>query len=270
MKTYPVLVLAGYSTEKPDPLAIAMGVERKVLIPLAGKPMIYWVVKALRESPRIDQIYIVGMGPEDGVDFETDIIYVPNQNAHFDNIMAGVAAVQEHQPDAEFLVTASGDIPLLQTSTVDWFVEACEHQDGDLFYSVVEQSVMEAAFPDSRRSYVPVVEGRFCGGDLFFVRIAVVHNNEHLVRELLAKRKSPLQQARLLGFKTIIKFLFRRLSIKDAEDLSKRLLNAEGHVVVSPYADLAMDIDKPHQLELVREKMEQQSGPEKAPEETPA
>ena len=31
-----------------------------------------------------------------------------------------------------------------------------------------------------------------------------------------------------------------------------------------------MDIDKPHQLELVREKMEQQSGPEKAPEETPA
>jgi molybdopterin-guanine dinucleotide biosynthesis protein A len=256
MKTYPALVLAGYSSENPDPLAIAMGVERKSLIPIAGKPTVYWVVKALRESARVDQIYIVGMGPEDNVDFETDIIYIPNQDKHFDNIMAGVAAVQTHQPDAEFLITASGDIPTLRPQTVDWFIEACESKEGDLYYSVVKKEVMEAAFPDSRRSYVPVVEGKFCGGDLFFVRIAIVHNNEHLVRDLLAKRKSAFQQARLLGFKTIIKFLFRRLSIKDAEDLSKRLLHAEGHIIISPYADLAMDVDKPHQLDIVRAKME--------------
>jgi len=89
------------------------------------------------------------------------------------------------------------------------------------------------------------------------VRRAVVHNNEQLVRELLAKRKSAFQQARLLGFKTIIKFLFRRLSIKDAEELSERLLQATGHVIISPYADLGMDVDKPHQLEMVRAKMEE-------------
>ena len=258
MKTYPALILAGYSTENPDPLAIAMGVERKSLIPVAGKPMVYWVAKALQESHRVNRIYIVGMGPEDDVDFGVDVSYVPNQNAHFDNIMAGVEAIQSNQPDAEFFITASADIPLLRPDTVSWFVETCENIEGDLFYSVVEKGVMESAFPDSRRSYVPVVEGKFCGGDLFFVRTAIVHNNEKLVRELLAKRKSPLQQARLLGFKTILKFLFRRLSIKDAEDLSKRLLQAEGHVIVSPYADLAMDVDKPHQLEIVRAKMESQ------------
>ncbi len=256
MKTYPALVLAGYSRENPDPLALAMGVERKSLIPIAGKPMVYWVVKALRESPRVDQIYIVGMGPEDEVDFETDIIYIPNQDKHFDNVMAGISAVQTRQPDAEFLISASGDIPTLQAQTVDWFVKTCEDMEGDLYYSVVERNVMEKAFPDSRRSYVPVVEGKFCGGDLFFVRVAIAHNNEQLVRELLAKRKSAFQQARLLGFKTIIKFLFRRISIKDAEDLSQRLLHAQGHIIVSPYADLAMDVDKPHQLDMVRAKLE--------------
>ncbi len=260
MKTYPALVLAGYSHENPDPLALAMGVERKSLIPIAGKPMVYWVVKALRESARVDQIYIVGMGPEDNVTFETDIIYIPNQDKHFDNIMAGINAVQTHQPDVEFLISASGDIPTLQASTVDWFVETCESQKGDLYYSVVERNVMEKAFPDSRRSYVPVVEGKFCGGDLFFVRLAIAHNNEQLVRELLAKRKSAFQQARLLGFKTIIKFLFRRLSIQDAEDLSEKLLHAKGHIVVSPYADLAMDVDKPHQLDMVRAKLEGPAG----------
>lgn len=258
MKTYPALVLAGYSSETPDPLAIAMGVERKALIPITGKPMVYWVVKALRESPRIDQIYIVGMGPEDHVDFETDVIYIPNQNKHFDNVMAGIDSVKENQPEAEFLLAASADIPTLHRETVDWFIESCEAREGDLFYSVVERATMEAAFPDSRRSYVPVVEGKFCGGDLFFVRMAVAHNNEQLVRDLLAKRKSAFQQARLLGFKTIIKFLFRRLSIKDAEALSQRLLGAVGHVIISPYADLGMDVDKPHQLEMVRAKMESQ------------
>ncbi|HFQ95557.1 MAG TPA: hypothetical protein ENK30_03195 [Anaerolineae bacterium] len=257
MKTYPAVVLAGYSTEKPDPLAAAMGMDRKTLIPIAGKPMVYWVVKALRESSRIDQIYIVGMSEKDNVDFGTDIIYVPNQNAHFENVMAGVDAVQAHQPDAEFMLFASGDIPALHSETVNWFVETCENMDGDFFYSVVEKDVMEAAFPDSRRSYVPVKEGKFCGGDLFFVRIAIAHNNQDLVRELLARRKSVFQQARLLGFRVIIKFLFRRLSVKDAEDLSERLLQARGKVVISPYADLGMDVDKPHQLELVRAVLEE-------------
>ena len=262
MKTYPAVVLAGYSTEKPDPLAAAMGMERKALIPIAGKPMVYWVVKALRESPRVGRIYIVGMTEEDGVDFGTEVTYIPNQNAHFENIMAGVDTVHDQEPEAEFVLLASADIPALRPETVTWFIETCESQDGDFFYSVVEKEVMEAAFPDSRRSYVPIKEGRFCGGDLFFVRIAVAHHNQDLVRELLARRKSTFQQARLLGFRVIIKFLFRRLSIQDAEALSQRLLQARGKVVVSPYADLGMDVDKPHQLELVRRVLEQQEAAE--------
>jgi len=257
MKTYPAVVLAGYSTDNPDPLALAMGVERKSLIPVAGKPMVYWVVKALRDSPHVNQIYIVGITPEDDVDFGTEVIYIPNQNAHFDNVMIGIDTVHKQQPDAEFLIMASGDIPTLKTSTVDWFVETCEGIDADVFYSVVEKSVMESAFPDSRRSYIPVVEGKLCGGDLFFVRIAAVHANEPLLRELLAKRKSPWKQARLLGFNIIIKFLFHRLSIKDAEALGQRLAQVEARVIISPYPDLAMDVDKPHQLDMVRATMEQ-------------
>ena len=257
MKTYPAVVLAGYSSDNPDPLAVAMGVERKSLIPVAGKPMVYWVVRALRDSARVNQIYIVGMGPEDNVDFGTEVNYIPNQNAHFDNVMVGIDTVHKQQPDAEFLIMASGDIPTLKTSTVDWFVETCEGMDGDVFYSVVEKSVMESAFPDSRRSYVPVMEGKLCGGDLFFVRVAVVHTNEKLLRELLAQRKSTWKQARLLGFNIIIKFLFRRLSVTDAETMSERLANVKGRVIISPYPDLAMDVDKPHQLDMVRATMAQ-------------
>lgn len=252
MQTYPAVVLAGYSHEKPDPLAAAMGAERKALLDVGGKPMVWWVVDALRRSRRVGRIAIVGMSPEDGVDFGVDVLYVANQPRHFDNIMAGMRALQTVEPHLDRFLIASADIPLLQPETVDWFVATCEAQDGDFFYSIVEQKVMEGQFPGAARSYVPVREGRFCGGDLFMVRASIAHNNEPLVRELLARRKSAFQQVRLAGFRTVLKFLFRRLSIADAEAVASRLMQCKTRAVNSPYADIGMDVDKPHQLEMVR------------------
>ena len=255
MKTYPALVVAGYSVDKPDPLALAMGTTRKALLDVGGKPMIYWIINALRHSKRIGRIAIVGMGPEDGIDFGTEVLYVPNQPGHLDNLMAGLHALQDAEPDMDYLAIVSGDIPLLRSETVDWFIDACEAMGGDFFYSIVEEKVMESQYPGAARSYVPIVEGRFCGGDLFLVRAAVAHTNEQLVRDLLERRKNAFQQVRLAGLGTVIRFLFRRITIPYAEGVVKRLLHCEAHAVPSPYADLGMDVDKPHQLEMVRRLM---------------
>ena len=111
MKTYPALILGGYSPDKPDPLALAVGAERKSLIDVAGKPMIYWIVRALAESERVDSITIVGLSPEDNIDFGVDVTYVPNQTTHIDNIMAGVKALKEKDATTTFAVVASADIP---------------------------------------------------------------------------------------------------------------------------------------------------------------
>jgi GTP:adenosylcobinamide-phosphate guanylyltransferase len=253
MKTYPALILGGYSPDKPDPLALAVGANRKSLIDVAGKPMVYWTVKALAESERVDSITIVGLSPEDNIDFGVDVSYVQNQSTHIDNIMAGVRALQEDDPNTTYAVVVSADVPLLQSRTVDWFVDACEKKGGDFFYSIVEQQVMESQYPGSARSFVPIVEGRFCGGDLFFVDIHVAVGNEDLVRDLLDRRKNVFQQIRLAGIGTLIKFLFRRLTLQDAEKVGSRLVNCDARVLVSPYADLGMDVDKPHQLEMVRQ-----------------
>ena len=201
MKTYPALVLGGYSPDKPDPLALAVGAERKSLIDVAGKPMIYWVVKALAESERVDSITIVGLSPEDKVDFGVPVNYVPNQSTHIDNILAGVKALQQQNTDTSFAVVVSADIPLLQSRSVDWFVDACEKKGGDFFYSIVEQQVMETQYPNSARSFVPIAEGRFCGGDLFFVDVHVAVGNEELVRDLLDRRKNVFQQENFIKTK---------------------------------------------------------------------
>ncbi|MCO6453218.1 MAG: nucleotidyltransferase family protein [Caldilineales bacterium] len=252
MKTYPAVVLAGYAPDRPDPLAVAMGGDRKALLDLVGKPMVWWVVDALRQSKRIGPIFIVGMSPEDGVDFGVDVQYVPNQTSHFDNIMAGVNAAQDNDPTNEFLMGVSGDIPLLKAETIDWFVQVCEDMGGDFFYSFVQDKTMESQFPGSARSFVPLKEGRFCGGDLSMARAAIAKDNEQLIRDLLDRRKNAFQQVRLAGFGTVIKFLFRRLSVHDIEKVAARLIQCNARAVQSPYADLGMDIDKPQQLEMAR------------------
>lgn len=251
MQTYPAVVLAGYSPRKPDPLALALGAERKALIEVAGKAMVQWVVQALRASGRIGLIAVVGVGPEDGADLG-DVLHVPNQEGQFDNTLAGIRAVQERAPQTEMVVVASGDIPLLRAETVDWYVDTCERRPVDFYYTLIEQKVMEKQYPGSGRSYVPLVEGRFCGGDLSWVRAAVVRNNEQLVRDLLARRKNAFAQIRLAGYGTILKFLLRRLSIRDAERVGSRLMHCDTRIIVSPYADMGMDVDKPHQLDMAR------------------
>lgn len=252
MTIHPAMVLAGYSSEKPDPLALAVGRQRKSLIDVAGKPMVSWVVSALRKSSRVGKIAVVGVMPEDGLDLGSDILYVPNQERHFDNIMAGISALQQAEPSSGSILVTSADIPLLRAETVDWVVDRFEQLRADFVYTIVEQRVMETQYPGAARSYVPIAEGKFCGGDLHYVRASVARNNEELVRKLLERRKNAFQQIRLAGFGTIIKFLFRRLTIRDAERVASRLMQCNARALNAPFADLGMDVDKPHQLDMVR------------------
>jgi len=45
--------------------------------------------------------------------------------------------------------------------------------------------------------------------------------------------------------------LFRRLTINDAVRRVARRLDITGRAVVCPYAEVGMDVDKPHQLEML-------------------
>jgi hypothetical protein len=57
----------------------------------------------------------------------------------------------------------------------------------------------------------------------------------------------------------LLKFLFRRVSLADIETTAERLINQPAKVVLSPYAELAMDADKPQQVDLLREDLRRRS-----------
>jgi hypothetical protein len=158
-------------------------------------------------------------------------------------------------PQADLTLFVSGDMPLLTSESVDWFIGACFEAQADLFYPVVEQRLMEERFAGADRTYVPLREGRYCGGDLVMTRVDVALAQQALLRELMEQRKNPWQQARLIGLVPLIKLLSRRLTLAEAERIAGSALGVRGKVVVSPYAELAMDVDKPHHLEIARREL---------------
>jgi len=247
-----VIMTAGGLMGPEDPLRIMTGVTKKALLRINGKPMIHYVVDALAGSPEVERFIIVGLSPEESPDLGVPATFVPAQGSLFDNVVAGFEKLQEISSDAQLVILSTADIPLLTTEMVNWFIRTCTETDHDLYYTIVERSVMEERFAKAARTFVPLRERAYCGGDILMARTDVIHCNQALVDQLMEARKSFWKQVRLVGLGFLIRFALRRLAVADAERHLSKVLHVRGRAIPTPFAEMGMDVDKPHQLEIVR------------------
>jgi hypothetical protein len=135
---------------------------------------------------------------------------------------------------------------------VDWMVNKNLETDLDLYYTVIPRHVMEQRFPNSNRSYTRLKDAEVCGGDMNMIRANTVNANEELWDRIVAARKSVFKQAALLGYGNLFLLLSRQLTMDGAVKRVTKRMDITGQAVISPYAELGMDVDKPHQLEILR------------------
>lgn len=225
----------------------------KALLDIAGKPMIQWVLDALGGAKTVEQVVVIGLPPEaSDVRCRKSLSFIINQADMIENIRAGARQLLELNPQAQHFLLVSSDIPAITSEIVDWEVNTAMETDHDVYYNVITHDVMERRFPGSRRSYVHLKGMDVCGGDMNVVRAQTVTANETLWRKIVDARKSALKQASLLGYDTLLLLLFRLLTLDRAVKIASGRLNVQGRVIVSPYAELGMDVDKPHQLAIMR------------------
>ncbi len=250
-------VSAGGVPHEGDPLYEITQGRPKALIPIAGKAMIHHVVEALAGSRYVEHIIIGALDPADAaLSFPFPVDYVPDTGSLMGNAEAGFAYAMEHYPDLDGVLLSSSDVPTITPEIVDALVEACFRTDHDLYYPIIERSVMEGRFPGSRRSYVRLKEGEFAGGDIFLARPTLTLSHRRKLRELTETRKNALQMARIIGLKMLLKLLLHRLSLAEAEERVNRVLSLRGKALPFPYAEVGMDVDKPFQLDIVRADLE--------------
>ena len=239
-----------------DPLYTYTNGDSKAMLDVAGKPMIQWVLDALSDAKHVDNVIIIGLSPKTGVTCKKPLHYVSNQGRMLANIVAGVEKSLELDPKTEYVLVASSDIPGIDAKMVDWLIETCMETQEDIYYGVVPREVMETRYPGSNRTYTKLKDIQLCGADMHITHVSMATEHLDMWEELIGNRKSPLKQAATIGFGTLLKVATRRITLDDLVVTVTKRLGITGRPILWEHAEPGMDVDKPHQLELIREDME--------------
>jgi GTP:adenosylcobinamide-phosphate guanylyltransferase len=246
------IVTAGGIPSPEDPLYSFLKGDAKALVDVAGKPMVQWVLDALGGAERVDNVIVVGLSPKSGVTCEKPLHFLSNQGRMLANIVTGINKALELNPKTEYVLVVSSDIPALKPEMVDWLVDTCMETQDDIYYGVCPREVMEARFPDSRRTFTHLKGMDVCGADINLTHVRMATEHLDLWETLIGTRKSPLRQASIIGFGTLFALFTRRLTLEDAVRRVCERIGIKGRAIVWPYAEPCMDVDKPSQLELLR------------------
>src|SRR5690606_30328389 len=161
------LALAGRANR--GDLAGVADATREAQGPGGGRPMLAYVLDALRSAGAVETVVVVGqpepLAPVTGA----GVTLVAPGATLVDNLRRGFAALD----GAERFLAVTSDVPLLTAAAVDDFVARARAAGGAFHYAVVTRENYEAAFPGSRRTWVRLRDGTFTGGNLFLAEASV-------------------------------------------------------------------------------------------------
>jgi GTP:adenosylcobinamide-phosphate guanylyltransferase len=257
------LVLAG-RRRTPDALARERGVTHKALIPVAGVPMLVRVLRTLRATPgvgrcvvSIDDPSVLDPVAELAAAREAGWLSVHRSRpSPSESVVDFLAA---HDPAHPLLVTTA-DHALLDPAALACFLEGAARSDADVLVGVVTEEVVRSAFPEARRTFIPLRGERITGANLFVLRGPGARRAVRFWRRTEAHRKHPLRLAWLFGPATLALFALRRLDLEAAMARAGRRLGVPVTALRLPFARSAVDVDHAADLELAARVLETAGG----------
>ncbi|MFV0625284.1 nucleotidyltransferase family protein [Sphingomonas sp. ac-8] len=244
MTAFHALVLAG-SRGGADPVADYAGVPAKALIEVGGATMLARVVAALRTAGATR----IGVSVTD-----------PAVAAHAATL--GVEVLQaEAGPSRSTrsglvalgtpLLVTTADHALLEPEWITQFLAATP-TDADVAALLARRDVIEAAVPETQRTYLRFADGSWSGCNLFYLASPKAEAALALWSQVEADRKRPWRIVRRLGVATLLRYLLGRLTLDQALVRLGAAAGLSARAVASPFGLAAVDVDKPVDLDLVR------------------
>ena len=254
------IVLAGGRLPPEDPAGAALPGGLKCLQEVGGRTMLQRSLDALSAARGIGRVIVVGAPPETPLACAHPLEAIPAERDLIRSLQAAAARLaaggSAAAADDRRALVVSADAPLVTGEMLDWMRERTLEDGADVTITAVERSVMEARFPGSRRTYVRLRDAELCGGDVAAFRLAIADRGVELAERLVNARKHPWQIAAIVGPGTLASLMAGRLTLAQALKALDDRLELKLNVLVSPYAEMAMDVDKPEQLALVRAELE--------------
>jgi len=241
------LILAG-SRGPNDPVAALGGVPHKALVPIAGKPMLSYVLEAVRGVPEVARIFICIDDATDLGSASGSIAYqrIPPASSPAASMAAALQAIDGQQP----LLVTTADHPLLTTPMIRHFLDHAS-KDADLSVGLAEAATVTAAFPEGKRTFYHLGGKGYSGCNLFLARRPGAGRVAEYWRRMETHRKKPLRLVREIGIGALIRYALGVLSLDAAFAHVSRLTGAMIKPVLLPFAEAATDVDKPDDFLLV-------------------
>jgi molybdopterin-guanine dinucleotide biosynthesis protein A len=247
------IVTAGGIPQPGDPLYAYSNGDSKALINIAGKPMVQWVLDALGDAKKVDNVIVIGLTSKSGLTCKKPLHYISNQGRMLANIVTGVKKSLELNKKTEYVLLVSSDIPAIKSEMVDWLVNTTMETRDELYYGVCPRDVMETRYPTSKRTYTKLKDAEVCGADMNVIHVSMAMDHLDTWEQLIGNRKSPLRQAAVIGWDTLFQLFTRQITLQELADKACERIGIKGRVIIWSRAEPCMDVDKPHQLEIMRE-----------------
>lgn len=236
---YSTLILAGGVA---DPQFTKFGkAVNKAFLSLGKQYMVEYVVDALLKSEVVERVFLVCPNTP----LSPNLIkllsgIIPDGNSLFESLYRGIMGMSN---PTERILISSADLPLITPKAINNFVSRAEEFEADLYYPFVEKRDSEKSFPGIPHTWVPLKEGIFCGGGLILMNPERLKNILMLAKKVTSYRKNPWKLVTLFGFKNILKYVFRMLSVEDLEKKGSLLLGFPAKGIRSFDPEIAFNVD---------------------------
>ncbi|MEE2981322.1 MAG: nucleotidyltransferase family protein [Pseudomonadota bacterium] len=254
-RSFTVLVLAG-RRKAGDPLADALNVSHKCLIPVAGETMLGRVLGTLDQSPAVGRVVVSIENSQvigDEPTTHDDVTTVPSAATP----CASVLAALDTLPDPWPVLVATADHPLLSPAMIDHFCGQARAAGADIAVALAPASTVLADYPGARRTFLPFRGERYTGCNLFAVMTPGAARAVEFWRRLEAHRKHPWRLFRAFGPAAAARFIVGGMTLDAAMTAASRRLDVTAAAIIMPFAEAAIDVDSPIDLALVEKILRQ-------------
>jgi len=248
------LIMAG-SRGPDDPVARLAGESHKALVPVCGVPMLMRVARTLRQTPTVGRLVVCidrptfgRISPTIAADLGPDIGIIEPSTTPSASVRRALAELTNALP----LLVTTADNVLLSPQMIEHFC-AVTPADADLAVALASETTIRRAYPDSVRTYYRLGGEGYSGCNLFLARTPAAANVADFWSEIERHRKRPWRLVAAIGPLTLIRYAFGMLGLEAAMRRLSTIVGARVRAVEMPFAEAAIDVDKPSDLALAEE-----------------
>jgi len=258
---FTAIVLAAQRGGRLDPLADRFGVSHKCLVPILGKPLLEWVLRALADVPGIAGVHI--SIERDAVasarsvrgakgEFGVAVDFVPSAASLTDSVYAAA-----HGVEGPILITTADNV-LLSPAVAEQAVTRLHDGAEGVLVAATREGVL-AAHPEGQRRFYKLRGGAYSNCNLYGLNGARALRLAETFRSGGQFAKNPKRLAETFGLFNLVLVRLGLVTLEWAIKRMSRRFGIRGEALVVSDGTQAIDVDNQRTYDVAKELLARRS-----------